>query len=103
MRVSAQARDGRAQVSVEDTGVGIAPELQARLFDPFSQADQDLARTKGGLGLGLALTRGLARLHGGSVAVHSDGPGRGSRFTLSVPLATATAPTRSPPPSAPLP
>ena len=87
VRVAAQAGGGRAQVSVEDTGVGIPPELQARLFDPFSQADQDLARTKGGLGLGLALTRGLAQLHGGRVAVHSEGPGRGSRFTLSLPMA----------------
>jgi len=102
VRVSAQAREGRAQVDVEDTGVGIPPELQARLFDPFSQADQDLARSKGGLGLGLALTRGLAQLHGGSVGVHSAGPGRGSRFSLCLPLAAAVeaapagAPTAAP-------
>ncbi len=105
VRVAARAGEGLAQVSVEDTGVGIAPELQARLFDPFAQADQDLARSKGGLGLGLALTRGLALLHGGRVAVHSEGEGRGARFTVSVPLAhaPATAPTRSPPPSGPRP
>lgn len=105
VRVAGQAAGSHAQVSVEDTGVGIAPDLQARLFDPFTQADQDLARSKGGLGLGLALTRGLAQLHGGSVAVHSEGPGRGARFTLCVPLvsAPATEPTRSPPPSGPPP
>jgi len=105
VRVTARALGGQVQVGVEDTGVGIAPELQARLFDPFAQADQDLARSKGGLGLGLALTRGLALLHGGRVAVHSEGEGRGARFTVSVPLARApaTAPTRSPPPSGPRP
>ncbi len=105
VRVTARDQGGQAQVGVEDTGVGIPPELLARLFDPFSQADQDLARSKGGLGLGLALTRGLAQLHGGSVAVHSEGPGRGARFTLCVPLAhaPATAPTQSPPPSGPPP
>lgn len=86
-----QVRVGRegamAQACVIDNGVGIAPELLARLFDPFSQADQDLARSKGGLGLGLALTRGLARLHGGQLNAHSDGLGQGARFTLSLPLA----------------
>jgi CheY-like chemotaxis protein len=76
-----------AIVSVTDTGVGIAPELLARLFDPFSQADQDLARTKGGLGLGLALTKGLAELHGGQVIAESEGPGRGATFRLLLPRA----------------
>lgn len=78
-----------AVVSVADTGVGIEPELLSRLFDPFSQAHQDLARSKGGLGLGLALTKGLAELHGGGVAAHSGGPGRGSTFTLRIPLCHA--------------
>lgn len=102
VRVVAQAAAGQAQVQVQDNGVGISPELQARLFDPFSQADQDLARSKGGLGLGLALTRGLAQLHGGSVAVHSEGPGQGSRFTLCVPLAAdgQAAPADELPPTA---
>ncbi len=75
-----------AQVSVEDTGVGIEPGLLARLFDPFSQAEQGLARSKGGLGLGLALTKGLAELQGGSVTAHSDGAQQGSCFTLRLPL-----------------
>ena len=78
-----------AVVSVADTGVGIEPALLSRLFDPFSQAHQDLARSKGGLGLGLALTKGLAELHGGGVAAHSGGPGRGSTFTLRIPLSKA--------------
>ena len=75
-----------ALVRVVDTGVGIEPELMARLFDPFSQARQDLARSKGGLGLGLALTKGLVELHGGGVAVDSEGSGSGSTFTLRLPL-----------------
>jgi PAS domain S-box-containing protein len=75
-----------ATIQVIDDGVGIEHGLLSRLFDPFSQADQDLARSKGGLGLGLALTKGLAELHGGSVRVHSEGKGHGSTFTLCVPL-----------------
>jgi len=59
-----------------------------RLFDPFSQARQDLARSKGGLGLGLALTKGLTDLHGGDIAVRSRGEGHGTTFTLRLPLST---------------
>ncbi|MCK6545751.1 HAMP domain-containing histidine kinase, partial [Myxococcota bacterium] len=79
--------DGRfACVAITDTGVGIDPALLVRLFEPFAQADQGLARTTGGLGLGLARTKGLAELHGGRVAAHSDGVGRGATFRLLVPL-----------------
>ena len=78
-----------ALVTVTDSGVGMEPGLLSRLFDPFSQASQDLARSKGGLGLGLALTKGLAELHGGGVAAGSEGPGRGSTFTLRIPLSHA--------------
>lgn len=82
----------QVRVSVQDTGIGIAPQVLARLFDPFSQAHQDLARSKGGLGLGLALTRGLAQLHGGTVEACSEGLGHGARFTLLIPmLASAVA------------
>ena len=98
--VGVEADDARreAVIRVEDTGVGIEPALLARLFDPFSQADQDLARSKGGLGLGLALTKGLAELHGGSVEAHSAGVGRGATFVLRLPLAAvATGPTVSTP------
>ncbi|WP_437281581.1 PAS domain-containing protein [Sorangium sp. So ce375] len=82
---------GQAVITVEDSGVGMDPALLSRLFDPFSQAEQGLARSKGGLGLGLALVRGLVELHGGTVAAHSDGPGRGSMFTLRLPLAAPIA------------
>jgi PAS domain S-box-containing protein len=75
-----------AVVEVIDTGIGIEPRLMPRLFERFAQAEQGLAREKGGLGLGLALTRGLVELHGGRVEVHSEGVGRGSTFRLRIPL-----------------
>jgi PAS domain S-box-containing protein len=82
-------RDGdSARICVSDDGVGLEPSLLTRLFEPFSQAEQDLARTSGGLGLGLSLARGLARLHGGDVVARSDGPGRGACFEIRLPLTT---------------
>jgi signal transduction histidine kinase len=77
---------GCAEVSVRDTGAGITPDVMKRLFEPFAQAEQGLARTQGGLGLGLALARGLIALHGGSIRARSEGPGRGSEFVVSLPL-----------------
>ncbi|WP_143762871.1 hybrid sensor histidine kinase/response regulator [Ramlibacter tataouinensis] len=81
-----------ALLTVQDTGVGLPPELLGRLFDPFEQAAQDSARTQGGLGLGLALTKGLAELHGGSVSAESAGPGQGASFTLRIPLSPEQPP-----------
>ncbi|MHB9026346.1 MAG: PAS domain-containing protein [Armatimonadota bacterium] len=79
------ARDGdRATVTVRDTGRGIAPEALTAIFQPFRQVERD-ERT-GGLGLGLAITRGLVELHGGALTAASDGPGQGSAFTISLPL-----------------
>jgi PAS domain S-box-containing protein len=83
--VRVQAPNGRATVAVRDTGLGIEPEMLARLFEPFAQADRSLARSKGGLGLGLALARGLTELHGGTIEAHSDGPGKGSEFVVRLP------------------
>jgi PAS domain S-box-containing protein len=77
---------GEGVVTVSDTGAGISPELLRRLFVSFAQADQGLARNEGGLGLGLALTRGLTELHGGRVLAHSEGEGRGATFELRIPL-----------------
>ncbi|MCK6552811.1 ATP-binding protein, partial [Myxococcota bacterium] len=87
-RVAIHARvDGDAAiVEVVDTGAGITPELRARLFEPFTQAQQTIARSEGGLGLGLALVQGLARLHGGDVDVASEGAGRGATFVVRLPL-----------------
>jgi CheY-like chemotaxis protein len=87
-RISVRVSDeeGHAVVRVADTGVGIAPEMLPRIFDLFAQGDQSLAHTSGGLGVGLTLVHRLVELHGGRVAVHSDGPGRGSEFTIRLPL-----------------
>jgi PAS domain S-box-containing protein len=94
----------RAILRVRDTGAGIEPSLLRRLFQPFMQADATLDRSKGGLGLGLALVKGLVEMHGGEVRAHSDSPGKGSEFAVELPLdetadtqpsASAAGPERS--------
>ena len=72
---------------VRDNGVGISPELLPRMFDLFAQADHSLARSEGGLGIGLTLVRSLAELHGGTITATSDGPDKGSEFVLRLPSA----------------
>ncbi len=90
IRVSLTRQDGEAVVCVRDNGQGIAPELLPRIFETFTQADQSLARSAGGLGIGLALVRRLSELHGGTVRASSDGPDRGSEFELRLPLVEAS-------------
>ena len=87
-RISLEAgREGdQVVMRVRDTGIGIAPELLPRVFDPFVQADRASVPSQGGLGLGLALVRGLVERHGGTVAVSSAGPGRGSEFIVRLPV-----------------
>jgi two-component system CheB/CheR fusion protein len=75
-----------ASISIQDTGEGIEPGLLARVFDAFEQGDSSLDRKHGGLGLGLALTRGLIDLHGGTVKALSKGKGRGSEFIITLPV-----------------
>jgi adenylate cyclase len=79
--------DGRDSVefAVVDTGIGMTPEQQAKLFEEFSQADATTAQRFGGTGLGLAITRKLARMMGGDVTVMSE-PGKGSVFTVRLPV-----------------
>jgi two-component system CheB/CheR fusion protein len=90
-----------AIVRVQDTGCGISPEMLPRLFEPFSQADGTLDRSKGGLGLGLAVVKGLVEMHGGSVRAGSEGVGQGAAFTVTLPLEVAgPIETRRPPASA---
>jgi signal transduction histidine kinase len=84
--ISVASEDGEAVVRVVDNGVGMAPETVARLFQPFMQADQSLDRNKGGLGLGLALIKGLVEMHGGSIQAQSDGLGKGAAFVVRLPL-----------------
>jgi CheY-like chemotaxis protein len=97
--VEVSTRDDWARVAVRDTGAGIEAADMDRMFEPFVQGDQGLARTAGGLGLGLALVKGLVELHGGHVTASSDGPGRGCEFVISLPL--AGAPTGAPGPAGP--
>lgn len=79
-------RDGsEVAVRVLDTGIGISAELLPRIFDLFTQADHSLARSQGGLGIGLTLVRKLAEIMGGTVTAHSDGPGKGSQFQVRLP------------------
>jgi signal transduction histidine kinase len=83
-------REGtEARVEVSDTGIGIGPEFLPHVFESFRQADGSTTRQYGGLGLGLAIVRALAELHGGWVVAESEGEGRGSRFTFGVPCAVA--------------
>ena len=84
IRVRVYADDGKAVLRVEDDGYGIAPELLPRVFDLFVQGERTLDRAQGGLGIGLTLVRRLVELHGGTVAASSDGPGRGSVFTVTL-------------------
>jgi PAS domain S-box-containing protein len=86
VRLTADASRGQAVLAVRDTGAGIEPDMLPRLFEPFAQADRSLDRSKGGLGLGLALVKGLVELHGGEVHAASDGPGRGAAFVVRLPM-----------------
>lgn len=102
IRLRARREGDELIIAVRDNGIGIAPEMLPRVFDMFSQAAPALERTEGGLGIGLALVRGLTALHGGRVEARSDGLGRGSEFILRLPLgAPASAipgwPAASPP------
>jgi PAS domain S-box-containing protein len=93
IRLRAQTVHDMAIVSVEDTGIGLAKEDMQRIFEMFSQADSSSDTMHAGLGIGLALSRGLVELHGGSIEAQSEGPGKGSRFIVRVPLGEArTAP-----------
>jgi PAS domain S-box-containing protein len=108
VRVTTRRAGTQVELSVSDDGPGINAEFLPFVFDRFRQADSSSTRMHGGLGLGLAIVRHLCELHGGTVAVSSEGPGRGACFTVRLPLcpvaadaaaATASAPAR---PSVPL-
>ena len=87
-RVSLTQRNtpGGTEFTVVDTGIGIPKNFLAHVFDPFEQADSSSTREYGGLGLGLAITRHLVQLHGGTIHAESDGPGRGARFIVELPV-----------------
>jgi PAS domain S-box-containing protein len=86
-------RSGRLELRVKDEGPGISAELLPRLFDKFTQGPPRPGIAPSGMGLGLALVRGLVERHGGTVRAHSDGPGRGSEFVVELPLEEPPAPS----------
>lgn len=90
--VTVQPSGTDAVLTVADTGVGMQPEDLERVFQMFAQVE---GPGSGGLGIGLALVKGIAELHGGRVQAHSDGPGRGSTFTVTLPLAGLTRPAEA--------
>jgi signal transduction histidine kinase len=92
VEVSLTRAGPHVEVTVSDTGAGIAPEFLPFVFDRFRQADMSYTRAHGGLGLGLGIARHLIELHGGTVEAASGGEGRGSTFTVRLPVATGDAP-----------
>ncbi len=86
VRLVIREQDGQAIISVRDNGIGIAPEMQAKIFELFVQSPQQLSDVEAGMGIGLTLVQSIVRLHGGQVTVRSDGPGTGSEFEVRLPI-----------------
>ena len=89
VRLTVAASVGTVTVTVRDTGVGISAEVLPVVFSLFTQVDRSLNRSQGGLGIGLALVRRLVEMHKGTVAAHSEGPGKGATFTVTLPTTSA--------------
>ena len=85
IEVRVEEGPGTFQVTVADNGLGLTPEASAAIFRMFEQIEDHLQHSHGGLGIGLALVKQLIELHGGSISVTSEGPNRGSAFTLEMP------------------
>ncbi|HEX2675377.1 MAG TPA: ATP-binding protein, partial [Polyangiales bacterium] len=86
VEITLRRQRGAVSLEVSDTGAGIAPEFLPHVFERFRQADSSTTRAQSGLGLGLAIVRHLVELHGGQVRADSAGPGKGSRFTVTLPI-----------------
>jgi signal transduction histidine kinase len=97
VHVTARREGDRVRLSVRDEGVGLPPELLDRVFEIFFQQPQSIDRSKGGLGLGLAIVRSLVAMHGGQVAAHSEGLARGSEFVVELPALLGVEDLRNPP------
>jgi PAS domain S-box-containing protein len=100
MSIGARRTGAEVEIEVRDDGVGIAPDALERVFDLFGQEEASLARTQGGLGIGLTLVRDLVTLHGGRVAIESEGRGSGTKVRVHLPVskrASAAAPVRREP------
>ena len=104
IKLTANAGEGLATITVEDNGSGIEPELLPKIFELFVQGERGLDRAQGGLGIGLTLVKRLVELHQGRVEAHSDGPGNGARFRIMLPSISAVRQqpqlTAAPPPVA---
>lgn len=85
--LKADMHDGIADISVTDNGIGIAQDSLTKVFEMFSQVSKNKHHAQGGLGIGLSLVKSLVNMHGGTVSAYSDGEGKGSTFTLRIPLA----------------
>lgn len=97
IRLSAEREGDQVVFRVRDSGTGIPQEMLPKIFDLFTQVDQSLDRSQGGLGIGLTLVQRLVEMHGGSVHAASEGPGRGSEFTVRLPVAAAPLPLEDAP------
>jgi signal transduction histidine kinase/PAS domain-containing protein len=91
IRLALHAADSQAVVSVADNGIGIPDEMQARIFDIFTQVHRTIEKSQGGLGIGLSLAKRLVEMHGGAIEVRSAGLGRGSEFVVRLPARVAAA------------
>jgi signal transduction histidine kinase/CheY-like chemotaxis protein len=101
-RVAIRTRNpepGLLEIEVKDSGAGIAADVLPRIFDAFEQGDPTVTRQFGGLGLGLAVSKAIADLHGGTLRAHSDGPRRGATFTIALATAGAASSVRAPAPA----
>ncbi len=99
IQIAVQEQGGEVVIQVIDDGLGIEPALLPRVFELFVQGSRSSERAAGGLGIGLTLVRSLVELHGGTVVAHSDGPGRGSTFTVRLPMLAHDPRTAAPSPA----
>ena len=103
VELGAASQGNTIEITVSDSGIGIPPDKLTDIFQPFSQLDRSLEKTRGGLGIGLALSQRLVALHGGTITASSEGPGHGSRFTVRLPIVTTAAKEAEKDGDAPLP
>ena len=100
IQLTARAAGDAVRISVKDNGIGLSASLLDQVFEMFSQGENEHGRAEGGLGIGLALVKGLVDLHGGTVSVRSDGPGLGSEFIVTLPCRASPAALPAEPPRA---